>query len=142
MVNRFISVALLVFLIDGLTKFLVLAAKPDQVLIEGILSLTYATNTGISFGLLTNQPIIPMLVSIAVLGGVMYYYKELPKEKTVQWGVALIFGGTLGNLTDRILHGFVIDFINFSFWPAFNVADSAITVGAVLVLYYLIKNEK
>jgi len=132
----------IIFLLDRITKLIVLNVKPEIGIIPGFLSLTYATNTGISFGLLKSQPIIPTLVSIAVLIGIMYYYREIPKNYLVQTGTALLFAGTLGNLTDRLFYGFVIDFIDFSFWPAFNIADSAIVIGAVLLIIYSIKNEK
>ena len=71
---------------------------------------------------------------------IIYYYDQLPQTKAGQilWG--LIVGGAAGNLIDRLIQGFVVDFIDFYFWPAFNIADMAISIGIVGLLIYLYRN--
>jgi len=139
-VKNFFFLAAAVFLLDTVTKIWVEKVQP-QIDLTSWFGIKFTTNTGISFGLLKNQPLIPLLVSVAVLIGIIYYYKQMPMDWRVQSGVALLFAGTLGNLTDRILYGHVIDFLDFKFWPAFNIADSAICVGAVLLIIYMIKEK-
>jgi len=68
------------------------------------------------------------------------YYKRIPQKYHIF--VALILGGTIGNLIDRLFRGFVVDFIDFSFWPAFNIADMAISIGAIFLIILLIKDKE
>ncbi len=135
MVNRFFVVAASIVVADQLTKYL---AQSADIPITSFLSITHTTNTGVSFGLLQGYSIIPLLASIAVIAGILYYYKEL--EHPLPF--ALILGGAAGNLLDRLVYGAVHDFIAFSFWPTFNVADSAITVGGLLLGYYYLKGGR
>jgi signal peptidase II len=84
-----------------------------------------------------------MWFSIIVIGVILYIYDRLPKEKLVQIPLALVLGGTFGNLIDRFRFGFVIDFLDFRIWPAFNLADMAITIGVIgLIIYLLFKKDK
>jgi signal peptidase II len=70
---------------------------------------------------------------------VAYYYKKIPDNKLNNTIIALILAGTIGNLIDRLIFGYVIDFIDFQIWPVFNIADSCLTIAAILLGYYLIK---
>jgi len=110
------------------------------------LSIVYVRNTGSAFGLFTNQAFLLSVVAIAGLVVVLLFFKYL-RELGFMGGLALslIFSGALGNLIDRLRFGYVTDFIYVRlwdnvFWPAFNVADSCITVGAILLAFIALTN--
>jgi signal peptidase II len=111
------------------------------------LRLRYAENPGAAFGLFRNLPEhlrgpLFHLVSIGAVILIIYYYRQLTGaqiERWAKWGLPLVFGGALGNYLDRLARGFVIDFIEAhwfdkAYWPAFNVADSAICIGVGLLV--------
>jgi signal peptidase II len=137
----------LVVIADQVTKALVRAKLPlyDSVtVIPGMLDITHATNSGAAFGILNGvefpyKAAVMVLVALVALTAVGLYAASLPAEQRVaRVGLALILGGACGNLIDRALAGHVLDFVDaywrsHHFW-AFNVADSAITVGVVLML--------
>ncbi|HLC74689.1 MAG TPA: signal peptidase II [Candidatus Nanoarchaeia archaeon] len=122
-----------VLICDQLSKSVVRHYQPNINIIPKILSLTYTTNTGASFGILQNMNTILLLISIAVIIGMFIHVYNHPDKKTLHF-FALITAGALGNSIDRILYGAVTDFINFHFWPTFNIADSAITIGVIGLL--------
>ena len=138
------SAALLVALLDQLTKFIIrnnLKLGSTTPIINNIFHLTYVTNTGSAFGLFKNLNWFFMLFSILVIIAIFYYLRKKidEKEKFLQLAVGLLLGGTIGNMTDRILYGAVIDFLDFRIWPVFNVADSAITISVVMLIILLWK---
>ena len=136
----FSLIMIIVIAFDQLTKYLTQLYQPHWNL--RILEITLIKNTGAGFGILKNQTLFLGIISLIVAVVLIAYYKKIPKEKISQILFALFLGGVIGNLIDRFLRGYVIDFINFNFWPAFNVADSALTVSVIgLVIYYL-KEEK
>jgi signal peptidase II len=94
-------------------------------------SLTYVENTGAAFGIGFSRNGFFIVLS-AVLGAVLIYLQRAWRGKNgwVQAGLLLVLGGALGNLYDRVLYGFVVDFLDFRVWPVFNVADSCVSVGA------------
>ncbi len=117
-------------------------------IIPGFFNITYITNSGAAFGILANSGkwghIFFQVVSFAALGGLTYLVKQAKnKHPLLIWGAALIFGGALGNLIDRIRFKKVIDFLDFYIgqyhWPAFNIADSCITIGGLLLAIYFLK---
>ena len=136
-----------IVLIDQATKALVKARLPlhDSVtVIPGFFDLTHVRNTGAAFGMLNNmqfayKPAVMVVVALVALGAVASYALTLPEtQRIARYGLALILGGAAGNLIDRATMGYVVDFVDVywrgvHFW-AFNVADSAITVGVVLML--------
>jgi len=98
-------------------------------------SLTYVKNSGILFGFFSFDKIKIFLILFSLLAIFLiplYFFKTKRSEKFLQISLGLMEGGILGNLIDRIKNGYVIDFINFHFWPVFNFADSFITIGIVL----------
>jgi len=107
-------------------------------IIRNFLHMTLVHNTGIAFGMFKNQGvvfiIIPVIAVILLVYNI-YYYRRSGEELSQLYVLAfsLILGGAIGNLADRILYGYVIDFIDFRVWPVFNIADSAITVGAIII---------
>ncbi len=130
-----------IVLLDQAAKFLAsrLPLDTEVPIIGSFFSLTHVRNTGAAFGIFHNQNIILIVMMILVLGAVAWYYTRIPKDQLPF--VALICGGALGNLIDRIYLGSVIDFIHLSFWPAFNVADIAVTIGAILLVYRMWKEK-
>jgi signal peptidase II len=132
---------------DQLTKLLVRLEIPlhDSVtIVPGLLNLVHVRNTGAAFGFLNavdfpHKPVVVALVATAALMGIALYAARLSShERLARVGLALILGGAVGNLIDRLTLGSVVDFVDvvlggWHFW-AFNVADSAITVGVVAML--------
>jgi signal peptidase II len=141
-----------IVVLDQLTKMIVDRTMPlhhSIPIIDGFFSLTYVRNTGAAFGIFAGSheafrlPFL-ILVSVLALGFVIVMLKRLRDEGTgLITALSFIIGGAIGNLVDRVLYGEVIDFLDFSWsnyhWPAFNVADSCITVGVLITLYYLIR---
>ena len=109
-------------------------------ILRNIFHLTIVHNTGIAFGFFKDQGvvfiIIPIIAIILLIFNI-YYYRQNDEALSRTYIVAfsLILGGAIGNLIDRVVYGYVIDFIDFRIWPVFNVADSAITVGAVIIAW-------
>lgn len=129
-----------VILLDQVSKYFLRLLKPDFSVIGDFLSISYSENTGASFGILKPFPLLLMWVTVIIIGFILFYYDRIPKKKKFpQTAFALILGGAFGNLIDRIFFGFVTDFIDFSFWPAFNIADSAVFIGAILAIIYFWK---
>ncbi len=137
-----LTVFLIIFF-DRITKIFfsdLLSYGESIPVVLNILHMTMVHNTGIAFGLFKDQGItfivIP-IVAVFLLIFNMYYYKQNNEALSRVYVVAfsLILGGAIGNLVDRILYGYVIDFIDFRVWPVFNIADSAITIGAILIAF-------
>ncbi|HIH39811.1 TPA: signal peptidase II [Candidatus Woesearchaeota archaeon] len=106
----------------------------DSVNLIKTLNLTYITNTGSAFGILKGANSYLIFFSLIVLGLIMFYWDKIASKEKIFF--ALIVGGIIGNLIDRISYGYVVDFIAFTFWPAFNAADSALTIGIVGLIFY------
>jgi len=106
--------------------------------IRNVFHLTLVHNTGIAFGLFKNQGIVFIVISaIAIILFSTYLYLHREDERFGLFYIfafSLIIGGALGNLIDRLYFGYVIDFIDFRVWPVFNLADSAITIGTIIIL--------
>ena len=102
---------------------------------EGLLRLTHVTNTGSAFGLFPNQTILLTVASIFAIGLLIYFYRtQVSSSRLLRFAIGLQLGGALGNLLDRLISGAVVDFIDFGWWPIFNVADSSIVVGMILLV--------
>ena len=129
---------------DFLTKQIVKLSNPDFQLLP-FLKIIYFKNTGVAFGMFSNNNLIFAFLGIFVLIALVYYiyskdFQKLAKKSCYIYyiiGLGLIAGGALGNVIDRLVFGYVTDFIYFSWFPAFNVADSCISIGAITVLYFL-----
>ena len=131
----FSSIVFLVVILDQLTKYLILKFNPNLTL--NFLKIHLVKNTGAGFGILKDYTWLLDLISLVVVVFLICYYPKITKEKFSQILAALFLGGTIGNLIDRLLRKFVVDFIDFSFWPAFNIADASITIGAIgLIIYF------
>jgi len=142
-----LGIAALVVIIDQLTKLWIMAnfgLHEQQNVIPGFFDLVYVTNTGAAFGFLAGskswlRQVFFVGVVIVALVVIVYAYGHLKKQsKIFVYSLGLIGGGAVGNLIDRLRFGSVVDFLDFYLgsyhWPAFNAADSAITVGVGLFL--------
>jgi len=140
----FAAIAFGVIVLDQVSKLLILEfLYNDQlVLIEGVLNFTYVENRGMAFGLLSDHRWVFMLFSVIGIALVGVYLWFFVKGTPGRVGLALVIGGGIGNMIDRIAYGFVVDFIDFcafDFWKwVFNIADSAVCVGAGLFILYMI----
>jgi len=137
----FLILFISVLLLDQLTKHLVRTYITSPVDI-GLFTIVYTTNTGIAFSMLQNFPLIPAIVAILVILLIFINRKSLLLDNLISIGFGLIAAGATGNLVDRFAFSRVTDFIDFHFWPVFNVADSALTVGAIFLIIYFWKKQK
>lgn len=142
---RYFVVAFFVMLIDQITKWLVVKKMylgQSIPLIEGFFFLTSHRNAGAAFGILQGQRLFFILITIIVIIGLVYFLAKGNQKPLVSWALALILGGAIGNFIDRVSTGEVVDFfdvkINLGFfyydYPIFNVADSALVVGVLIIL--------
>lgn len=141
-----------IVLVDQVTKAIVDRTMPlhhSIPIIEGFFSLTYIRNTGAAFGLFAGSHEVfrlPFLIGVSILamGFLLVMLKRLRAGETgLTTSLSFILGGAVGNLIDRMIYGEVIDFLDVYWsdyhWPAFNVADSFITIGVAITLFYLIR---
>lgn len=127
---------LAVFAIDRAAKSLALGhLLPGPVEVLSFFKLSYVENTGVAFGMFRGNNSFFIVFSIVLVTALLIFRRRLAgSSKAARAGIALVLGGALGNLYDRLAYGFVVDFFDLSFFPAvFNTADSAITIGAVLM---------
>ena len=149
--GRLFIIAGAIVIADQITKAVVLsnmALYQSITLIPGFFSLTHIHNPGGAFGFLAQQDAsirigIFILASSVAIFFIFLFYRQIPKTHPfLSAGLALIFGGAIGNLIDRLRFGKVVDFLDFYVgnlhWPAFNVADSAITVGVAIFIAHLL----
>ena len=136
------------YALDRTTKILAeqhLAGRPPVELIPNVLQLAYTTNSGGAFGILGGQPVLFFVASILVCVAILVASTRLA-SMTSAIALGLVIGGAVGNLTDRLIRGpgvsgRVIDFIDFHVWPVFNLADSAIVIGAVVLISFSMKDR-
>lgn len=152
---RWVGLAFGFFLLDIASKVLAvfrLQMWEEIVVIPGFFSLTLTTNRGIAFSLLAgvDSPWKTALLSLAALLALGFIIRIMVTEERVLpwfgWGLSLVAGGILGNIVNRIWTGSVVDFLDFHLgrytWPTFNLADSFISVGAVMILWYVLWHER
>jgi len=144
-----------VLLLDYLTKIWAMSAlkKPYRSVevIPGYFNFSYTENTGVAFGILDSaqyawKPYALAALAVAAVAAIIVYYHKSPSgRKLLRFALGLTTGGIIGNLGDRIFRGYVVDFIEWHirdsfYWPNFNVADAAISVGIALLIIDTIKN--
>ncbi len=148
----FFLIAVVVLVLDQLTKNLVLgnlSLHESITVIPGFFNITYIRNTGAAFGMMAGSEswrhIFFQSVSVLALGAIVYLFWSSRRDSLALWGAALVFGGAAGNLVDRVRFGYVIDFLDFFVggyhWPAFNIADSSITIGAFLLAWKFLREN-
>jgi len=107
--------------------------------IKSVFHITYVNNPGAAFGLLANKTPIFIGVTLVVAVFILLTYNYLPPGRTLlRLALALMLGGAMGNLIDRVRFGYVIDFLDFRVWPVFNLADMAIVTGVVLLCWHIL----
>lgn len=133
-------------LLDQIIKFIVQASNTSIWVIKNFFSIDYTINTGASFGLFAGKSIMLIVVSVVMLilaYGLMFSYKQNKLNDVL---FSMLFGGILGNLTDRIFYGYVRDFISFEFgnyvFPTFNIADTLIVISVIALVIVGIIGEK
>ncbi|MCB2291965.1 signal peptidase II [Clostridium algoriphilum] len=144
---------LIIFLgliVDRVTKIWALSSLQETngvILIKDIFKLEYLENRGAAFGILQNKLILLALVTLLVIAGMIYYIiKYRPKSKFLRISFALIISGALGNLYDRLFYKYVVDFIllhykEIYYFPTFNIADSLVVVGTLILAISIVKDE-
>src|SRR5437762_3212413 len=145
-----------VLVADQLTKWLAqtyLTRAPDQSvpIIDDLIRLTYVANRGAAFGILQNQTIVFVIIGIGVIAIIVASYRYFPVNGLLlNLALGLQLGGAVGNLIDRVGHGYVVDFIDVALrragmggvpleWPVFNLADSAIVIGVGILAFHLMR---
>lgn len=128
---KFFLIAVTILFLDQVTKYMTKGVH------TGIIN--YTTNTGAGFSILQGQTLLLIIISVIVLALILYYRKKEPKYEIP---LVLIFAGTLGNIIDRIVLGYVRDFIDVKVWPVFNIADISLVVGTILLIYFSFKIKK
>lgn len=147
-----LSISGIIIALDQLTKFWISQNRPNFEVIAGFFNIHYVENTGAAFGILQGKQTLLTLVSIIAIGILLLLIiYEREEKRGMLSALALILGGTCGNLIDRIRLEYVVDFLQFYiklgekhyYWPSFNVADSAITIGVgILVIVTLWQERK
>ena len=143
--EREVATVFLVLVLDQLTKFLVtqrLALHDSIPILKGIFSITLIHNRGAAFGILKNQFYLFLCVSIVTIILIYFVLKHKSSSQLYSFSLSLILGGALGNLIDRVFFGYVVDFLDFHIWPVFNIADSAITSGTLILGWLIFKPNK
>ena len=141
-------IALVVFILDILTKYYVESheALHNFIVIKNFFHFTYVKNTGMAWSMLSNHTLLLTLISSAVVVFILYYIQKNKLSKIYQIIIGLILGGAIGNLFDRIFYQYVRDFLDFYIFgynfPVFNVADSALTIGIILLFIQFLREEK
>ena len=133
---------LIIFVLDQFSKWLVvrhLQLHQSLPVIKGIFHLTHVHNFGAAFSLLNNYPGFLTLVAMVVVLLLVIFLSLPQQERLLRIALAIILGGALGNLLDRLRLGYVIDFLDFRIWPVFNLADMAIVVGGGLLVLAVMK---
>ncbi len=138
---------------DQFSKFWVVQNLPEQVPVDvfpwlhPVLSFTYLNNTGVAFGLFPQFGDFFTILAAVVVAAIIFFYRTLDSgDWLTQLALGLQVGGALGNLADRLCRGSVVDFLDVNFWPlqawpVFNLADSAIVVGVILLLFHTWQQE-
>ena len=133
--------ALTIFVADQVTKRIILAwlEYGESWPADGFLRFTLARNTGAAFGIFQGQSTILSVIAIAAIALILWlYHASAGKSLLLRLALAFQLGGAFGNLLDRFMYGYVVDFVDVGPWPIFNVADSSISVGIALLVAYVV----
>jgi signal peptidase II len=148
---RLLIVSIIIIIADQLTKYIILTTMPlhsSIPVIQGFFNITHVHNPGGAFGMFADgspllRKLLFLVVSSLAICFVLYFYHSTPlTHRVLSFGFAMIFGGAVGNMIDRVRFGKVVDFLDVYIrsyhWPAFNVADSAITIGVTIFVIHLL----
>ncbi|RQD66932.1 MAG: signal peptidase II [Tindallia sp. MSAO_Bac2] len=138
-------IVMVTIFLDQLSKRIVVRylKEVEQIpVIEGFFHLRYLENRGAAFGLMQNQQVFFITITILILGWIFWFLIKNPQmNPLLMVSLSLIAGGAIGNFIDRLFFGFVVDFLDFLVWPVFNVADMAIVAGQIILIYFIIKDK-
>ncbi len=140
----FFVVVIAIVALDQFTKYLIRShlAYGEAYPVGSPVQLIHVTNSGAAFGILQGQTLFLTVTTLLGLAAILLYYLYPPMEHGIlRLALGLQLGGAIGNLTDRIRLGEVTDFIRFPHWPAFNVADSSISVGVAVIVAFLLLSD-
>lgn len=147
--KKILPISLLLVVIDQIVKILViskLALQQSITIINNFFNITYVRNTGAAWSILSGNVLLLIIISVLALVAIYYYLikdKELNKIDIVSY--SMLIGGIIGNLIDRIVHGYVIDYLDFKIFnynfPIFNIADTLIVISIIIIGIGLIVGE-
>lgn len=147
---KYYLLSFIIIVMDQISKYLTytyieIGQKVEW--IPGLLSITHIHNTGAAWSILEGQMWFFYIVTVIVVVMIIYYMQQMKNQPLLQAGLAFILGGAVGNFIDRLLHQYVIDMIQVDFidFPIFNIADTALTIGVVLLFIqyiFLDREEK
>ncbi len=145
-------IVIVLVILDQITKWQALTKlKPikNTVVIKGFLDFTFVENRGAAFGILSGRRIFFILLTVVVAAGILYSFYKLPKTREYNWlkcGLVLVLSGAIGNVIDRAVRGYVVDFLEVTFikWPVFNLADIYVVVACFILFLslFVIKEEE
>lgn len=141
-------IAISVFSLDQFSKYLIrqnLTLRESVPVLKNIFHLTLVYNKGAAFGILQNGTIIFVVAALVAIFIIVFNLSGSRARKikpVYNVALGLVLGGIIGNLFDRVFLGYVVDFIDFRIWPVFNIADSAITIGTLLLGFLILSSEK
>jgi signal peptidase II len=130
--------------IDRVSKYYILKKlSPYQSIpiIKNVFHLSLVYNTGVAFGIFKGNNFIFIIVSFLLLLLLIRYLKDKETQRNFKIALVLIISGAIGNLIDRISLGYVVDFLDLRIWPVFNIADTSISLGLILIVYSLLRRK-
>ncbi len=142
----FYFIALVIAAADQIIKLIVnqhMFLNQSIDLIGSVVKLTYVRNTGVAFSLFVGfSPYLAVVGTLVVALVIFFHYRLERQNFLVQLGLSFILGGSLGNLIDRFARGYVVDYMDITIWPVFNLADIMINVGVIILAYKLFEEEE
>src|SRR5574344_98160 len=146
MKKKIFLISFIIFFIDQIIKLLIsffIGLNNSISIIPGFFSFTYIINYGAAWNILNNHQILLILLSIIIIIVILLFMKTFKLNKRNIWAFGLLYGGIVGNLFDRLFHGYVIDYLDFNLfnYPVFNFADMSIVIGVILLIIGIIKGE-
>ncbi len=154
MINLFAAV-MLIILLDQFSKYackLFLVSGTSIPVLKGIFHLTLVYNKGSAFGFFqSGTPILIFISFLCIFVIVLLLRRNVflgrflgidLNHRAIRFSLGLILGGAFGNLIDRLRYGYVVDFLDFRIWPVFNLADSAITIGGIIIFFNILRQER
>jgi signal peptidase II len=146
MIFKVLSVSSFVLIVDRLTKYILfrnLSEGESVRVVPGLFHITLVLNSGAAFGLFKGRSVFFTVSTVLVIAFICFYiWRGECKDLLMLTALGLILGGAAGNLIDRVLFSYVIDFLDFRIWPVFNIADASITIGAFILAVRLIFDKR
>ncbi|MEE9315688.1 MAG: signal peptidase II [bacterium] len=138
-------ITLILLSVDQFSKYIIrqkMSLAESIPIIKSVFHITYVENRGIAFGLFPQGSSLFIVISLIIILGIIFFErKKVIKSLKEKFCLGLILGGALGNLIDRLRFGFVIDFLDFRIWPVFNLADSGVCIGGILMVFFLLRKR-